>query len=132
MTEKYPTGTRAESERLVREWGFRHIFTWTDGSNAYYSPHSHSGLTTHLIRRGSLTITYPDDNVKLYNGEVKKETFRVGERVDVPAGKVHEEVLNNLSCMHACLLQTEPFAYYLLFVSFFATIEQCLDGFSGV
>lgn len=31
MTEKYPTGTRAESERLVREWGFRHIFTWTDG-----------------------------------------------------------------------------------------------------
>lgn len=31
MMEKYPTGTRAESERLVREWGFRHIFTWTDG-----------------------------------------------------------------------------------------------------
>jgi hypothetical protein len=30
MTEKYPTGTRTESERLVREWGFRHIFTWTD------------------------------------------------------------------------------------------------------
>jgi hypothetical protein len=31
MSEKYPIGTRAESERLVREWGFRHIFTWTDG-----------------------------------------------------------------------------------------------------
>lgn len=31
MTQNYPTGTRVESERLVREWGFRHIFTWTDG-----------------------------------------------------------------------------------------------------
>ncbi|KAJ5192764.1 hypothetical protein N7449_008906 [Penicillium cf. viridicatum] len=98
MTEKYPTGTRAESEHLVGEWGFRHIFTWTDGSNAYYSPHSHSGLTTHLIRRGSLTITYPDDNAKLYNGEVKKETFRVGERVDVPAGKIHEVWIGNEGC----------------------------------
>lgn len=67
-------------------------------SNAYYSPHSHSGLTTHLIRRGSLTITYPDDNVKLYNGEVKKETFRVGERVDVPAGKVHEVWIGDEGC----------------------------------
>ncbi|KAJ5510646.1 hypothetical protein PEX1_015030 [Penicillium expansum] len=98
MTQNYPTGTRVESERLVREWGFRHIFTWTDGSNAHYSPHSHSGLTTHLIRRGSLTITYPEDNAKLHNGEVIKETFRVGERVDVPAGKIHEVWIGNEGC----------------------------------
>lgn len=31
MTENYPIGTRAESERLVRDWGFRHVFTWSDG-----------------------------------------------------------------------------------------------------
>lgn len=31
MTEKYPIGTHAESERLVREWGFQRVFTWTDG-----------------------------------------------------------------------------------------------------
>lgn len=31
MTEKYPIGTRSESERLVRDWGFRHVFTWSDG-----------------------------------------------------------------------------------------------------
>lgn len=31
MTEKYPIGTRAESERLVREWGFQRVFTWADG-----------------------------------------------------------------------------------------------------
>lgn len=53
-------------------------------SYAHYPPHSHSGLTTHLIRRGSLTITYPKDP------SPTKETFGVGERIDVPAGKVHE------------------------------------------
>jgi len=31
MTEKYEIGTRAECERMVREWGFSHVFTWTDG-----------------------------------------------------------------------------------------------------
>ena len=59
-------------------------------SNSHYTPHSHRGLTTHLIRQGTLTITYPEDNAKLHNGEVKKETFGVGARVDVPAGKLHE------------------------------------------
>ena len=31
MAESYPIGTRAESERLVRDWGFDHVFTWSDG-----------------------------------------------------------------------------------------------------
>lgn len=31
MAEIYPVGTRSESERLVRDWGFRHVFTWSDG-----------------------------------------------------------------------------------------------------
>jgi hypothetical protein len=34
----------------------------------------------------------------LYNGEVKKETFRAGERVDVPAGKVHEVWIGDEGC----------------------------------
>ncbi|KAJ5153008.1 uncharacterized protein N7482_009486 [Penicillium canariense] len=101
MSQIYPIGTRSESERLVRDWGFRHVFTWSDGrqsSNAYYSPHSHAGLTTHLIRRGSLTITYPDDNASLHNGAVQKETFGVGSRVDVPAGKLHEVWIGDEGC----------------------------------
>ncbi|KAJ6009514.1 hypothetical protein N7522_004530 [Penicillium canescens] len=98
MSEKYPIGTRKESEHLVTEWGFKHVFTWSDGSGAHYSPHSHGGLTTHLIRRGSFTITYPDDNAKLHHGEVKKETFGVGERIDVPAGKVHEVWIGDQGC----------------------------------
>jgi hypothetical protein len=79
-----PKQPRADDERTVRSWGFSHVFTWTDGPNAHYPPHSHSGLTTHLIRHGSLTITYPQDESPV------KETFGVGARIDVPAGKVHE------------------------------------------
>ena len=61
-------------------------------SNAHYAPHSHSGLTTHLIRRGSLTITYPKDPAP------KRETFSVGSRIDVPAGKVHEVWIGEEGC----------------------------------
>ncbi|KAJ5357853.1 hypothetical protein N7541_005011 [Penicillium brevicompactum] len=98
MSEKYPIGTRSESERLVRQWGFKHIFTWTDGSNSYYSPHTHTGLTTHLIRRGSLTISYPEDNSVSNSGQAKKETYGVGERIDVPAGKLHEVWIGDEGC----------------------------------
>ena len=52
--------------------------------NAHYAPHSHGSLTTHLIRRGSLTITYPNDE------KPTRETFGVGGRVDVEAGRVHK------------------------------------------
>lgn len=31
MAETYPIGTRSECERLVKDWGFRHVFTWADG-----------------------------------------------------------------------------------------------------
>ena len=60
--------------------------------NAYYSPHSHSGLTTHLIRRGELTITYLNEQ------EAKKETFGVGSRIDVAAGQVHEVWMGPEGC----------------------------------
>lgn len=118
MTGKYPIGTRAESERLVRDWGFQHVYTWSDGRyvslstdiprlstrltyrfrNGHYSPHSHGGLTTHLIRRGTFTIAYPDDNANLHNSEIKKETFGPGARIDVPAGKVHEVWIGDEGC----------------------------------
>jgi hypothetical protein len=29
-SEKYEIGTRAECEKMVKEWGFPHVFTWTD------------------------------------------------------------------------------------------------------
>jgi len=64
--------------------------------NAHYQPHSHSGLTTHLIRRGELTISYPDEDPK----REKKETYGVGARLDVPAGKVHEVWMGSSGCSY--------------------------------
>ncbi|KAF6223423.1 hypothetical protein HO133_000266 [Letharia lupina] len=84
--------SRKESEAQVRSWGFSHVFSWADGPNAHYPPHSHHCLTTHLIRRGTLTITYPKDETPT------KETFGVGSRVDVEAGRVHEVWMSDEGC----------------------------------
>ena len=63
-------------------------------SNAYYAPHKHGGLTTHLILSGDLTITYPDDK------EPTKEKFGVGARVDVDAGRRHEVWMGDSGCTY--------------------------------
>ncbi|KAF5130749.1 hypothetical protein E5D57_007093 [Metarhizium anisopliae] len=92
-----------EQETQVRSWGFGHVFTWSDGpvtrgwtdswtqgltsycdSNAHYPPHSHSGLTTHLVVAGEMTLWYPNEPDR------EKKTYGVGSRVDVDAGRVHE------------------------------------------
>lgn len=91
MAAKKP---RRGYEAEVRSWGFNHVFTWTDGPNAHYSPHSHSALTTHLIVSGELTITYPKDAVPT------KETFGAGGRVDVDAGRVHEVWMGKEGCTY--------------------------------
>lgn len=62
--------------------------------NAHYPPHKHSGLTTHLILRGELTVTYPDDL------EPKRETFKQGSRLDVNAGRRHEVWMGPEGCTY--------------------------------
>lgn len=84
--------SREDAESQVSAWGFRHVFTWSDRPNAYYPPHSHSGLTTHLILKGTLTISYPDD------GKPQKETFVTGARLDVDAGRLHEVWIGESGC----------------------------------
>ncbi|KAI1779282.1 hypothetical protein F4818DRAFT_438067 [Hypoxylon cercidicola] len=86
--------TRKDYEADVRSWGFHHVFTWTDGPNAHYRPHSHTGLTTHLILNGQLTITYPKDP------QPEKKTYSVGDRIDVDAGRVHEVWMGNEGCTY--------------------------------
>ena len=93
--------SQKEAEAEVRSWGFKHVFTWSDGpvsthqpriaqqrltlhQGAYYSPHTHSGLTTHLVLAGKMTIRYPDD------ASPQKETFGPGSRIDVDARRRHE------------------------------------------
>lgn len=62
--------------------------------NAHYPPHSHRGLTTHLILDGELTITYPKD------AEPKKETFGPGARLDVDAKRLHEVWIGDEGCTY--------------------------------
>lgn len=62
--------------------------------NAHYPPHTHAGLTTHLITRGSLTITYPEDETPT------KETHGVGARIDVDANRVHEVWVGAEGCTY--------------------------------
>merc|ERR1712070_1349923 len=88
------TKSRASAEKEVQSWGFGHVFTWSDGPNSYYSPHKHSGLTTHLILSGELTVSYPDD------AQPVKETFGVGERLDVEAGRRHEVWMGPEGCTY--------------------------------
>ncbi|KAF2253117.1 hypothetical protein BU26DRAFT_477056 [Trematosphaeria pertusa] len=88
------TKSRKDAEREVTSWGFKHVFTWTDGPNAHYPPHRHSGLTTHLILNGQLTITYPEDS------QPKKETFGPGARIDVDARKLHEVWMGDEGCTY--------------------------------
>lgn len=64
----------------------------THRRNAYYPPHAHPNITTHLIRRGSLTIAYPDDDDRT------KKVFGVGCRIDVNAGHVHEVWIGDEGC----------------------------------
>ncbi|GAB7342419.1 hypothetical protein MBLNU457_g0630t1 [Dothideomycetes sp. NU457] len=85
--------SRAEAEAEASK-NFNHVFTWTDGPNAHYPPHKHSGLTTHLILRGQLTISYPDDK------SPKKETFGPGAVVDVDAGRRHEVWMGSEGCTY--------------------------------
>ncbi|KAK5004572.1 hypothetical protein LTR28_008721 [Elasticomyces elasticus] len=89
-----PAKSQKDAESEVRSWGFSHIFTWTDRPNAHYPPHTHTGLTTHLILYGALTISYPDDAVP------SKETFGPGARLDVDAGRRHEVWIGDGGCRY--------------------------------
>ncbi|KAH9889245.1 hypothetical protein F4778DRAFT_398085 [Xylariomycetidae sp. FL2044] len=91
-----PAQTRKDHEAEVRSWGFSHVFTWTDGPNAHYPPHSHAGLTTHKILDGQLTIAYPQDDARPQD----KTTYGVGDRVDVDAGRVHEVWIGDRGCTY--------------------------------
>ncbi|KAI0201814.1 hypothetical protein F4808DRAFT_459574 [Astrocystis sublimbata] len=86
------TKTLRDYEDEVRSWGFRDVFSWTDGPNAHYSPHSHNTVTTHLIVDGQFTVTYPNDP------HPSKTTYKAGDRVDVEARRVHEVWVGPRGC----------------------------------
>ncbi len=79
-----------EWERQLREEGFSHVFVWQDGPNVSYPHHAHAATTAHIILDGEMTLTT----------EGKTQTFKSGERCDVPANAVHSAKMGPLGCKY--------------------------------
>ncbi|KAI2639415.1 hypothetical protein GGS21DRAFT_488356 [Xylaria nigripes] len=91
----------SDCEEEVRRWGFSTVFTWTDlpyvititaQQSEKRGPHSHKGLTTHLIVDGQLTISFPQDE------NPTKTIYSVGDRIDVDALRIHEVWIGARGC----------------------------------
>ena len=70
--------------------GFGHTFVWQDGPGTYYPDHTHAGLTAHIILDGEMTLTMRG----------KSQTYRVGERYDVPAEAIHSAQMGPQGCRY--------------------------------
>lgn len=78
----------ADLESRLRGEGFTHTYIWRDAAETFYPDHTHDKLTAHVILEGQMTLTM--------NG--KAETYRAGDRCDVPAGVVHSALMGPQGC----------------------------------
>jgi mannose-6-phosphate isomerase-like protein (cupin superfamily) len=84
------TAHESDLRKQLAAEGFAHTYVWQDGPHAFYSDHRHPGLTAHIILDGEMTLTCGG----------KSETFRVGDRLDVPAGAVHSAKMGPQGCRY--------------------------------
>ena len=77
------------AEQLRKE-GFVHTYVWQDGPNAHYPDHTHAMETAHIILTGEMTLTIAG----------RAETYRAGQRCDVPAGAVHSARMGPQGCRY--------------------------------
>jgi len=68
-----------ELEKQLRAEGFTHTYVWQDGPGVSYPDHTHPTETAHVILEGEMTVTT----------QGTAQTYRPGERFDVPANAVH-------------------------------------------
>ena len=80
---------KALVEKLVKE-GFLHTYFWQDGAGTQYPDHMHATETAHIILAGEMTLTMKG----------KSQTYRAGERCDVPAGAVHWAKMGPRGCRY--------------------------------
>jgi quercetin dioxygenase-like cupin family protein len=78
-------------EQQLRQEGFRQVYVWQDGPDAFYADHTHVMDTAHIILEGEMTLTC--------GGSTK--TYTAGERPpDVPAGAVHSARIGPSGCRY--------------------------------
>jgi len=70
-------------------------YPWSNGPHDVYSAHSHSYDKVIYVVRGSITFGLPDLGEKL--------TLKTGDRLDLPAGTVHDAVVGaqGVLCLEA-------------------------------
>jgi mannose-6-phosphate isomerase-like protein (cupin superfamily) len=85
-----PSLNEGELRKMLAAEGFAHAYVWQDGPRAFYPDHTHAGLTAHIILDGEMTLTCGG----------KSETYRVGDRCDVPAGAVHSAQMGPQGCRY--------------------------------
>jgi quercetin dioxygenase-like cupin family protein len=74
----------------LRNEGFRHTYEWQDAPNAHYPDHTHPEETAHIILSGEMILTVAG----------RTETFRAGQRCDVPAGAIHSARMGPAGCRY--------------------------------
>jgi len=79
-----------EARKQLEAEGFPHIYVWQDGPHAHYRDHTHAGLTAHIILDGEMTLTTAGES----------NTYRVGDRCDVPPGAVHSADMGPKGCRY--------------------------------
>jgi len=79
-----------EWEQKLREEGFSNVFVWRDRPDAYYPDHTHAEETAHIILEGEMAIT----------SQGKTQTFKPGERFDVPANTAHSAKIGPAGCKY--------------------------------
>lgn len=79
-----------ELEKQLREEGFTLIYTWQDHPKISYPDHTHPTITAHIILDGEMTVI----------SEGKTNTYKAGERFDVPAETVHSAKIGARGCRY--------------------------------
>ena len=79
-----------ELENRLREEGFTRIYVWQDGPHAFYPDHTHPTESAHIILEGEMTLTSGG----------KAQTYKPGDRCDVPAGAVHSARMGPTGCKY--------------------------------
>jgi quercetin dioxygenase-like cupin family protein len=76
--------------KQLQQEGFTHTYVWQDGPNAHYPDHTHHEETAHIVLSGEMTLTMGGHT----------QTYREGERCDVPAGAVHSARMGSKGCRY--------------------------------
>ena len=79
-----------EWEKKLRGEGFGVTYVWEDGPNVFYPDHTHPTVTAHIILEGEMAVT----------SEGTTQTYKPGDRFDVPARRVHSACMGPSGCRY--------------------------------